>query len=52
MRFIYRIHMSPRFEKEFDNLPQRIQELARQKDKLFRKDAFIPRLRRTNYMAG
>lgn len=45
MRPIYRIHTSPRFEKELDNLPGRIQKVARRKDKLFRTDAFHPSLR-------
>lgn len=44
MRSIARIHMSPRFEKEFGNLPQHIQKIARKKDTLFRKDAFYQAL--------
>lgn len=51
MRPIHRISTSPRFEKEFDHLPRRIQELARKKDKLFRKDAFYSALE-THKLSG
>lgn len=44
MRLIRDIFTSPRFEKEFDRMAQRIQKLARKKDRLFRKDAFCPAL--------
>ena len=51
MRFIRRIFASPRFEKELGRLPKRIQELARKRDKLFRKDAFYPALE-THKLSG
>ncbi len=51
MRPIYHIFTSPRFEKELGRLPQHIQELARKKDKLFRKDAFYPALE-THKLSG
>ena len=44
MRPIRRIATSPRFEKEFERLPKHIQELARKKDRFFRKDAFYAAL--------
>ena len=51
MRSIRRIFASPRFEKELDHLSQHIQELARKKDKTFRKDAFYPALE-THKLSG
>ena len=51
MRFIRRVFTSPRFEKEFNRLPKRIQELARKKDRLFRTDAFYPPLE-THKLSG
>ena len=51
MRSISCVSTTPRFEKEINRLPQRIQELARKKDKLFRKDAFSPALE-THKLSG
>ena len=51
MRAIHRIATSPRFEKEFERLPKHIQELARKKDKFFRKDAFYSALE-THKLSG
>lgn len=51
MRPIRDIFLSPRFEKEFNHLPQHIQSLARKKDALFRRDAFYPTLK-THKLSG
>lgn len=51
MRPIHHVLVSPRFEKELDHLPRRIQELARKKDKLFREDAFYFALK-THKLSG
>ena len=39
---IKQIHFSPRFFKSFNNLPKTIQELAKRKDKIFKKNPFDP----------
>lgn len=44
-RPIDRISLSPYFEKNFSILPERIQKLAREKDQMFRTDAFHPLLK-------
>lgn len=44
-RPIEKVYLSPYFEKNFSILPDKIQKLAREKDRLFRKDAFHPLLR-------
>lgn len=41
-RPVSRVDTSTRFEKNFFRLPKRIQQLARKKDKVFRKNAFHP----------
>ena len=43
-RLISRVDISTRFEKSFFQLPKRIQQFARKKDKIFREHAFHPSL--------
>ena len=50
-RSIRRILISRRFEKNFDQLPKRIQDLMGKKDILFRENAFHPLLQ-THKLGG
>jgi len=43
-RRIYRIEHASLFEKNFERLPKFIQELAANKDRIFRQNAFHPSL--------
>ena len=38
------ISTSPKFEKNYQRLPKRIKEKAKEKELIFRKDSFDPRL--------
>lgn len=39
------IHLSSKFEKNYQKLPKRIKEKAKEKESIFRRNAFDPRLR-------
>jgi addiction module RelE/StbE family toxin len=47
MKIIY----SPRFKKSYKKLPARIKKIAEQKEAIFRKDPFDPRLK-THKLSG
>jgi len=44
-RAISEIHIASGFQKSFQKLPAKIQNVATQKDQIFRKNAFDPRLK-------
>ena len=44
-RPIHRVRVSPHFVRAFRKLPRPIQELAAERDRWFRSDAFDPRLK-------
>ena len=41
MKIVY----SPRFNREYKKLPEKVKYLAEEKEKIFRKDPFSPRLK-------
>lgn len=45
------IKVSPKFEKNYQRLPQNIKEKAKEKESIFREDPFDPRLK-THKLSG